>query len=94
MSAASDVCLQCGESRGAIRREGLICAGVDYFGEVSWEADHHRFVHVVLVRNEAPGAALWYTFCVCGWKAFDGARFPTREDARLAARAHRQGVEA
>jgi hypothetical protein len=87
--SASDRCLQCHETRGAIRREGLICGGVDYFGELDWEADHHRFAHTVAVRNERPGAALWFAFCACGWKAYDGARFPTREDARIAARAHR-----
>lgn len=84
----SDICLQCGESRGAIMNEALICAGVDYFGETTWEAPHHRFTHVVYVRNEQPGAGLWYAFCGCGWKAYDGARFATREDARIAGREH------
>ena len=89
MADPKAMCLQCYQLRGAIRRDGLICAGVDDFGEVDWEADRHRFTHAVAVRNEQPGEALWYTFCACGWGAFGGARFVTREDARLAARAHR-----
>lgn len=41
-------CLQCGESEGAVRasqraRDPIYCAAVDYFGEVEWECDRHRF---------------------------------------------------
>jgi hypothetical protein len=38
-----DICVQCGESRGAIRNEKMICCGLDHDGEVTWEAPHHRF---------------------------------------------------
>ena len=92
MADSSDRCLQCHQPRGAIRREGLICAGVDYFGEVEWEADHHRFVHQTAVRNEQPGAALWYAFCACGWKVYNNARFASREHARKAAREHHRSL--
>jgi hypothetical protein len=42
------LCLQCNESEGAIRasqqrRDPIYCGAVDYFGEVEWEADRHRF---------------------------------------------------
>lgn len=94
VASRGDVCLQCGETRGAIMNERLICAGVDYFGETTWEAPRHRFAHIVYVRNEQPGAGLWYAFCVCGWKAYDGARFVTREDARIAAREHKRAPQA
>ncbi len=41
-------CLYCGESRGAIRasqrsQSPIFCGAVDYFGEVEWERDRHRF---------------------------------------------------
>lgn len=41
-------CLYCGEAWGAIRasqrtQSPIFCAGVDYFGEVEWENERHRF---------------------------------------------------
>ncbi|ANP74519.1 hypothetical protein [Cryobacterium arcticum] len=44
MSArAADKCLQCDETRGAIRNEQLICGTVDYYGELGDEWPRHRF---------------------------------------------------
>ena len=48
MSTDPILCLQCGESRDAIRASQssgspLYCGAVDYFGECEWEADLHRF---------------------------------------------------
>lgn len=41
-------CLYCEESQEAVRssqrnRDPIYCAGIDYFGEVEWEAPRHRF---------------------------------------------------
>lgn len=41
--SAGDVCLHCGETRGAVKREHLICGTVDYFGELSEEYGNHRW---------------------------------------------------
>jgi hypothetical protein len=89
MADANDICVQCGESRGAIRREGLICARVDYFGEVDYEFDHHRFRHVVTVRRDSMRGDLWLIICVCGFGQWDETRFPTRNAAMRAAAMHR-----
>lgn len=43
VSAAAVECLQCGETRGAIRNEQLICGTVDYYGELGDEWPRHRF---------------------------------------------------
>lgn len=48
MSEALIQCLQCGESRDAVRASQgtpnpIFCADVDYFGEVEWEMERHRF---------------------------------------------------
>ena len=48
MSDEQVLCLQCNESRDAIRAsqsrgDPLHCAGIDYFGEVEWDAERHRF---------------------------------------------------
>ena len=42
------VCLQCGESQSAIKasqgtHDPIFCGAVDYFGELEWEAERHRF---------------------------------------------------
>lgn len=39
----SDRCLNCDESRGAVRDNGIICCSVDYFGEVDQEFGNHRW---------------------------------------------------
>lgn len=36
-------CLQCGESRAAVKKEGLYCAEVSYEGEATYEWDRHRW---------------------------------------------------
>lgn len=39
-----NTCVQCGETREAIKLHKLYCAGVDsYTGETTWEAPRHRF---------------------------------------------------
>lgn len=43
MSNSSTECLNCGETRGAVRAESLSCGTVDYFGELSDEFDRHRW---------------------------------------------------
>lgn len=39
----SDVCLHCGETRGAIKKHKLFCATVTYEGETDSEWPRHRF---------------------------------------------------
>lgn len=43
MSDNATECLKCGETRGAVRNEGLICGSVDYFGELQEEYGNHRW---------------------------------------------------
>ena len=42
-SMTNQHCLQCGESRAAVKREGLYCADVAYDGEPAYEWDRHRW---------------------------------------------------
>lgn len=37
------ICLQCGESRGAVKRKGYFCATVDYYGECQEDWPKHRW---------------------------------------------------
>ena len=43
MSDNTTECLKCGETRGAVRNEGLICGSVDYFGDLMDEYGDHRW---------------------------------------------------
>lgn len=36
-------CINCGDSRAAVREQQLICGTVDYFGELSEEYGNHRW---------------------------------------------------
>ena len=43
MSEPVDTCLQCGETRAAVKAHGYFCATVDYYGECQDEWPRHRW---------------------------------------------------
>ena len=43
MSTPTDTCLHCGETRAAVKANGLYCATVDGYGECSEEWPRHRW---------------------------------------------------
>lgn len=79
----NDVCVKCGESRSDIKKHGMICGKVNFYGELEVEYGRHRFKPLSekelekqaeeenTIINSMGDMADFYNeiiSCDCGWK--------------------------